>query len=173
MPIRSFNEAMTFRSWKSGGKVTFIEFKTRFNEAMTFRSWKWKMVVCNLGSFFRFNEAMTFRSWKFTNQPVFRVLRFRFNEAMTFRSWKSCPRKSLRSKEQKDVLRALYNFLHFRYLSHGLDKSILPYISGKTVLRAVLGFFLPPNRSFDLFPLLALSRHKRGVIPNLAGQTPR
>lgn len=43
----------------------------------------------------------------------------------------------------------------------------------KTVLRAVLGFFLPPNRSFDLFPLLALSRHKRGVIPNLAGQTPR
>ena len=65
----------------------------------------------------------------------------RFNEAMTFRSWKSCPRKSLRSKEQKDVLRAPYNYLHFRYLSHGLIESILPYISGENSLASGPGLF--------------------------------
>jgi hypothetical protein len=36
----SFNEAMTFRSWKLLASLPTVTIANRFNEAMTFRSWK-------------------------------------------------------------------------------------------------------------------------------------
>ena len=45
-PFRSFNEAMTFRSWKPMLAAAVVAPSHGFNEAMTFRSWKPQEQAC-------------------------------------------------------------------------------------------------------------------------------
>jgi len=115
-----FNEAMTFRSWKSleSGFTYRITSDASMrpwpfdhgNEHPTFGTsehhaslqWGHDLSImemygnASVDCFSRscFNEAMTFRSWKWRAAIASTYHLSRFNEAMTFRSWKYIPRQS-------------------------------------------------------------------------------
>ena len=63
--------------------------------------------------------------------------------------------------------------IQFAELSCSQIVCFLPYFLKKSGPRAGPGYFLPPNRSHVHSPPSVLPGDKRGVIPNLAGQTPR